>query len=69
MNRSIKSLLIVIAMLFSVTAYAHPGHGTFNGHEIWHYVTSPVHMGIALGIVVVLFAGYKLFKRQSKTSK
>ena len=69
MNRSIKSLLFVMAMLFSVTAFAHPGHGTFGGHGVMHYLTSPLHVGLALGVVVILIAGYKVFKVWSASKK
>ena len=69
MNRLFKSFLVLIALLFSVNAMAHPGHGTFTGQEVWHYVTSPMHVGIALGAVVILIAGYKVLKHSSATSK
>ena len=69
MNRLFRSFLVLIALLFSVNAMAHPGHGTFGGHELWHYVTSPMHVGIVLGSVVILFAGYKFFKSSKSTSK
>lgn len=69
MNRLIRNLLVVFAILFSMDAMAHPGHGTFGGHEVWHYVTSPIHIGIVLGIVAVLIVGYKVFKRTKSSSK
>ena len=69
MNRLIRSFLVVFATLFSVNAMAHPGHGTFGGFESWHYLTSPMHIGIALGAVVILIAGYKVFKYTKSSSK
>ncbi|MEN8249962.1 MAG: hypothetical protein ABFS32_13595 [Bacteroidota bacterium] len=69
MNRSFKSLLIVVTTLLSVNAFAHPGHGTSTGHDIMHYLTSPMHVGIVLTTVVILFVGYKIFKRQTRNSK
>jgi len=71
MNRFLKSFLVVVGLLISITASAHPGHGTFSGHEIWHYTTSPMHVGIVLGALVILIAGYKVFKarRRSITRK
>ena len=71
MNRFSKSSLVVAGLLFSINAVAHPGHGTFSGHEIWHYTTSPMHVGIVLGALVIMIAGYKVFKarRRSITRK
>lgn len=67
MNRFLKSFLVVVGLLFSITAMAHPGHGTFSGHEIWHYVSSPMHVGIALTAIVVGIAVYKVFKAPKKS--
>ncbi len=53
MNQVKKVLLAISAILFSGVAMAHPGHGTFTGHEIGHYLTSPVHIGVALAVVVL----------------
>ena len=68
MNRFLKSFLVVVGLLFSISAVAHPGHGTFTGHEIWHYVTSPMHIGIALTAIVVGIAIYKVFKAPKKSA-
>lgn len=59
MNRFLKSFLFVAGLLFSSSAVAHPGHGTFSGYEIWHYVTSLMHIGIGLTVIVVTVAVYK----------
>ena len=67
MNGFLKSFLVVVGLLFSVTAMAHPGHGTFSGHEIWHYVTSPMHIGIALTAILIGIAVYKVFKAPKKS--
>ena len=67
MNRFLKSFLVVVGLLFSITAMAHPGHGTFSGHEIWHYVSSPMHVGIALTAIVVGIAVYKVFRAPKKS--
>jgi hypothetical protein len=69
MNKSLKSLLIVVTTLFSVNAFAHPGHGTSTGHDIMHYLTSPLHIGIVITSLVILFVGYRIFKKQARTSK
>jgi putative Mn2+ efflux pump MntP len=67
MNRFLKSFLVVAGLLFSVSAVAHPGHGTFTGHEVWHYLTSPMHIGIGLTVIVIAVAVYKVFKAPNKS--
>ena len=67
MNRFLKSCLVVVGLLFSVSAVAHPGHGTFSGHELWHYVTSPMHVGIGLTVIVVALAVYKVLRAPNKS--
>jgi hypothetical protein len=67
MNRFLKSFLVVMGLLFSISAVAHPGHGTFSGHEVWHYVTSPMHVGIGLTVIVVALAVYKVLRAPNKS--
>ena len=62
MSRILKSMLVVVGLLFSFTAVAHPGHGAMSGHELWHYVSSPVHIGVTLIMVVVAIIAYKVFR-------
>ena len=68
MNRIIKSCLVVIGLLTSSIVMAHPGHGTFNGHEFWHYVTSPMHIGLGLAAAVIMVVAYKFIKAQRRAS-
>lgn len=65
MNQVKKGLLAISALLVSGVAIAHPGHGTFNGTEITHYLTSPVHIGVAIAVIllaIVLFRK-RVFKK------
>ena len=64
MNQVKKALLAISALLLSGVAVAHPGHGTFTGTEIGHYLTSPVHFGVALAVIVLAIV--VLRKRISK---
>jgi hypothetical protein len=67
MNRFLKSFLVVAGLLFSSSAVAHPGHGTFSGHEVWHYVTSPMHIGIGLTVIIIAVAAYKVLNAPNKS--
>lgn len=53
MNQVKKVMLAISALFISGIALAHPGHGTFTGNEIAHYLTSPVHIGVALAVIVL----------------
>ena len=53
MNQLRKGLLAISTLLISGVAMAHPGRGTFTGTEITHYLTSPVHIGVALAVIVL----------------
>lgn len=64
MNQVKKVILVISGLLFSGVVVAHPGHGSFTGTEIGHYLTSPVHLGVALAVIV--FAIILVRKRLSK---
>ncbi len=53
MNQVKKGLLVISALFLSITTMAHPGHGTLTGTELGHYLTSPVHLGVALAAIVL----------------
>jgi hydrogenase/urease accessory protein HupE len=65
MNQVKKALLAISALLLSDVALAHPGHGTFTGTEIGHYLTSPVHLGVALAVIVlaIVILRKRIFKK------
>ena len=65
MNQVKKVLLSIGLLLTSGVVIAHPGHGTFTGHELGHYLTSPVHLGVALTvlILVIFFVRKHISKR------
>jgi len=46
-------------ILFSSSVFAHPGHGTTDPQSWTHYLTEPVHVGVAAAIAVsaVVVAG------------
>ena len=49
-----KKTLAMLLVLFPVILEAHPGHGVGIGHEIFHYIISPYHMGLAIILVALM---------------
>jgi hypothetical protein len=64
-----KSTSILGTTLFPFLALAHPGHGETEGFSIIHYFSEPMHAMVTIGAMVVLFAGYRFFRRKSQKSK
>jgi hypothetical protein len=67
-----KARLFAIALLssFSIPAWAHGGHGHFDGLSFWHYLTSPEHalpVLLMAGLLVIL--GRLWWKTSSEKSK
>jgi membrane-anchored glycerophosphoryl diester phosphodiesterase (GDPDase) len=63
--------LITLATIFLVPTLvlAHPGHGTFNGHNLGHYLTSPVHLISTLAVIAVtVFIVKYVNKRREETN-
>jgi hypothetical protein len=59
---------LALLLSFSLPAWAHGGHGHFDGISFWHYLTSPEHAFPMLMLaVVVIVLGRLLWK--TKTSK
>ena len=60
--------ILLMALLGSVSAWAHPGHGHFAGNTLAHYLTSTQHLvPIAVGIVLVAAMGYQFAKSRNKS--
>lgn len=54
-------LTIILTLLCSASASAHPGHGsTAHADGLMHYLTSPLHAGSALIVVAAMLCGRKL---------
>lgn len=63
--RNISRLLFVsLASLLPLTLSAHPGHGSGTGTDWVHYLSSPIHMGIVVLTLFVLFVGTAYYKRK-----
>lgn len=54
-----KKLIALLAILIPVSIYAHPGHGTGNGMDLAHYLTSPLHLMTILCVVSIVVYWYK----------
>lgn len=53
MRTRIFTLIALLSVLVPSMALAHPGHGTFDGISVMHYLTSPLHVILVLAIVLV----------------
>lgn len=65
-----KKLITLIPLASSLSALAHPGHGTQNPLSPGHYIANPEHsipITLAIGTAVVLVTW--LANRRSQTGK
>ncbi len=69
MRIRIFNVFVAIALFFTPTlGFGHPGHGTFDGTNFWHYLTSPLHLMLAVVIIVAVVLGVRYWrKRNSQT--
>lgn len=64
--RTLKSILGFLLVAAPFSAFAHDGHGVFNGGEIAHYLTSPGH---AIPILAVVLVAVLVYRRVRKSAK
>ncbi|MCB0497507.1 MAG: hypothetical protein KDC79_15295 [Cyclobacteriaceae bacterium] len=65
MRTRIFTLIAIVTILLPSLALAHPGHGTSDGYNLMHYLTSPMHL-----ISVLLVVGASaLAIRYAKSSR
>lgn len=58
-------VLIIVGLLVSTAAAAHPGHGYTSGFA--HYLTAPVHVVGGVAVVFVLVLGLSaLWRRRAR---
>ncbi len=57
MHRIPTTLALLSLLCTPAALLAHGGHGTFSGHELAHYLTSPAH-AIPVAAVLVLVVAY-----------
>jgi hypothetical protein len=51
------TLLAFFVLLLPKTVFAHPGHGTSDGVNLLHYLSSPLHLIISLVVVTLILVG------------
>jgi hypothetical protein len=61
--RTILTLLLAMPTL----ALAHPGHGTSNGNDWFHYFSSPGHLAPAALLLTFAILLFMMSKKQAKT--
>jgi hypothetical protein len=64
-----KNIFLSALSALPLITLAHPGHGETDGFSIIHYFSEPLHAIITVGAMVVLFAGYRYFRRKNQHSK
>ena len=64
MRTKISILLAFFVALSPTVVLAHGGHGTFNGINFWHYLTSPLHLISAMAVLAVTVFGVRYFRRK-----
>ena len=70
MKTRFVALLSLLVALSSTVVYGHTGHGTFDGHNLWHYITSPLHLFSSIAIIVlVAVLGVRFFTKKSRETK
>ncbi len=70
MQTRIFNVFVAIVLFLTPTlGFGHPGHGTFDGTNFWHYLTSPLHLISAMVVLGVAVIGIKYFiKKKKQTS-
>ncbi len=63
-----KGFLSALSLL-PLLVVAHPGHGETDGFSIIHYFSEPMHAIATAGALVVMFAGYRYFRRKKQHNK
>ena len=51
--KKLSVLFTVALMALPISLFAHDGHGLFNGSELVHYLTSPLHIIPVLGVFAI----------------
>jgi len=69
MKTRFVTLFILFVALVPAVVYGHTGHGTFDGHNLWHYITSPLHLFSSIVILAVAVLGVRYLSKKSKEAK
>ena len=64
-----KKIILATTSLLPLIGLAHPGHGETEGFSIIHYFAEPMHSAVTLGAIVVLYAGYRYFRRKNQKTR
>ena len=57
-----RSVIVLFVLLLNSTiAVGHPGHGTTDPSSFHHYMTSPLHVGMAVIVLTLIAASCRMF--------
>ena len=67
MRTKIFTLLALFVVLSPTVLFAHAGHGTFDGINLWHYLTSPLHLISTMVVLAVVVFGVRYFRKRQES--
>lgn len=62
-----RNTILILVLLTPMLALAHPGHGTSNGNDWLHYLTSPSHLAPATLLLTFAILLLIVAKKPAKT--
>lgn len=68
-TRILTLIAFVTMVLVPSMVLAHPGHGTFDGLNLGHYLTSPVHLASLLVIVAATVFAVRYVRKRNRQTK
>ena len=65
-NGNLSLIMVVLITLSPAVVFGHPGHGTFDGINIFHYLTSPMHYIVSMTIIAVGIVGVRYIRKRRR---
>ena len=62
-----RNTILTLVLAMPTLALAHPGHGTSNGNDWFHYFSSPGHLAPAALLLTFAILLFMMSKKQAKT--
>ncbi|MBX3162680.1 MAG: hypothetical protein KF773_42355 [Deltaproteobacteria bacterium] len=62
-----KRIALVLSLVVPSAALAHPGHGSTPPESWTHYLTEPVHVGLAAIALIAAAAAWRRLRRRARS--